>query len=87
MDTAEIAALLGIGELRRASKEFVRDATGQVIGGVAPVGHPAPLRTLVDTALAEFDVVWAAGGVARAVFPTTFDELVRVTGGTPADVA
>jgi prolyl-tRNA editing enzyme YbaK/EbsC (Cys-tRNA(Pro) deacylase) len=87
VDTDKVAALLGVGELRRASKEFVREATGQVIGGVAPVGHPAPLRTLVDTTLARFDVVWAAGGVARAVFPTTFDELVRVTGGTPADVA
>ncbi|TCK20443.1 YbaK/EbsC family protein [Pseudonocardia endophytica] len=86
VDTDKVAALLGIGSLGRASKELVREATGQVIGGVAPVGHPAPLRTLVDTALAQFDVVWAAGGVARAVFPTTFDELVRVTGGTPADV-
>ena len=87
VDMDKVAALLGIDALRRASKEFVRAATGQVIGGVAPVGHPAPLRTLVDTALAGFDVVWAAGGVARAVFPTSFDELVRVTGGTPADVA
>lgn len=87
VDTDKVAALLGIGSLGRASKELVRSATGQVIGGVAPVGHPSPLRTLVDTALGEFDVVWAAGGVARAVFPTTFDELVRVTGGTPADVA
>ncbi len=87
VDTDKVAALLGVDEVRRASKDFVREATGQVIGGVAPVGHPAPLRTLVDTALAEFDVVWAAGGVARAVFPTTFDELVRVTAGTPADVA
>ncbi len=87
VDTGKVAALIGTPELRRASKEFVREATGQVIGGVAPVGHPAPLRTLVDRALAGFEVVWAAGGVARAVFPTTFDELVAVTGGTPADVA
>ncbi|MDN5916397.1 MAG: YbaK/EbsC family protein [Pseudonocardia sp.] len=87
VDTGKVADLIGVPELGRASKEFVREATGQVIGGVAPVGHPAPLRTLVDRALAEFDVVWAAGGVARAVFPTTFDELVAVTGGTPADVA
>lgn len=87
VDTGKVAALLGVPELGRAGKDFVRRATGQVIGGVAPVGHPAPLRTLVDRTLAEFDVVWAAGGVARAVFPTTFDELVTVTGGTPADVA
>ncbi|MBW0088463.1 YbaK/EbsC family protein [Pseudonocardia sp. KRD-184] len=87
VDTGKVAALLGAGRVRRASAEFVHAATGQVIGGIAPVGHPAPLRTLVDRALAAHDEVWAAGGVARAVFPTTFDELVAVTGGQPADVA
>ena len=54
--------------------------------GVAPVGHPSPLRTIVDTDLAQFDEVWAAGGHPHYVFPTSFDELVRITGGTPADV-
>ena len=44
------------------------------------------MRTLVDAALAEYDEVWAAGGVPHAVFPTTYDELVRITGGTPAEV-
>ncbi|GAA3094684.1 YbaK/EbsC family protein [Pseudonocardia yunnanensis] len=87
VDTGKVAALLGVERVRRASPEFVRAATGQAIGGVAPVGHPAPLRTLVDRALAAFDEVWAAGGIAHAVFPTTFDELVAVTGGEPADVA
>ncbi len=72
--------------LRRATPEFVRSATGQVIGGVAPVGHPAPLRTLVDVVLADYDVVWASGGVPHVVFATTYDELVRLTGGTPAEV-
>lgn len=56
------------------------------IGGVAPIGHPSPLRTIVDTDLAQFDEVWAAGGHPHYVFPTSFDELVRITGGTPADV-
>lgn len=55
-------------------------------GGVAPISHPAPLRTIVDTDLAQFDEVWAAGGHPHYVFPTSFDELVRITGGTPADV-
>lgn len=87
VDTANAAALLGTSGLSRATPEFVHAATGQHIGGVAPVGHPAPLRTLVDTALERFPEVWAAGGVAHAVFPTTFAELVRLTGGTPADVA
>jgi prolyl-tRNA editing enzyme YbaK/EbsC (Cys-tRNA(Pro) deacylase) len=65
----------------------VRTATGQAIGGVAPVGHPAPLRTLVDRDLAQYAEIWAAGGIPHAVFPTTFAELVAVTGGEPADVA
>ena len=87
VDTARVAADHGVGRLRRATPEFVREHTGQPIGGVAPLGHPKPLRTLVDTALAGHDVVWAAGGVPQAVFPTTYAELLRVTAGTPAEVA
>jgi prolyl-tRNA editing enzyme YbaK/EbsC (Cys-tRNA(Pro) deacylase) len=86
VDTAKVAALLGVPAVRRATPEFVRAATGQPIGGVAPVGHPAPLRTLVDVELADHDVVWAAGGVPHVVFATTYGELVRITGGTPAEV-
>ena len=71
------------GRIGRASKEVVKQATGQVIGGVAPVGHPSPVRTFVDTELAGYEQVWAAAGHAKTVFPTTFDELVRITGGTP----
>ena len=86
VDTAKVADLLGVQRVRRAAPDFVRAATGQPIGGVAPVGHPAPLRTLVDVVLADHDVVWAAGGVPHVVFATTYDELVRLTGGTPAEV-
>jgi prolyl-tRNA editing enzyme YbaK/EbsC (Cys-tRNA(Pro) deacylase) len=74
------------GEIGRASRELVKDATGQVIGGVAPVGHPSPLRTLVDVALADYAVVWAAAGHAHTVFPTSFDELLRITAGEPVRV-
>ncbi|HST65444.1 MAG TPA: YbaK/EbsC family protein [Mycobacteriales bacterium] len=86
VDPARVAALLGIGSVSRATPEFVRAATGQAIGGVAPVGHPAPLRTLVDVLLADHDVVWAAAGIPHTVFPTTYEELLRITGGTPAEV-
>ena len=86
VDTDLVARLLGVGTLRRATPEFVRATTGQPIGGVAPVGHPAPVRTLVDTALSGHPQVWAAGGHPNTVFPTNFDELVRITRGTPADV-
>ncbi|RIV38501.1 YbaK/EbsC family protein [Micromonospora radicis] len=87
VDTAALATRLAVGRLRRATPQFVKDHTGQVIGGVAPVGHPQPLRTLVDTALEKYDEIWAAGGVPQAVFPSTYAELLRVTGGTPTDVA
>jgi prolyl-tRNA editing enzyme YbaK/EbsC (Cys-tRNA(Pro) deacylase) len=86
VDTGRAAALIGAERVRRADPDFVRAATGQVIGGVAPVGHPQPLRTLVDTWLGRYDVVWAAAGHAHTVFPTSFTELVRITGGTPADI-
>jgi prolyl-tRNA editing enzyme YbaK/EbsC (Cys-tRNA(Pro) deacylase) len=87
VDTGKVAALVGASRVDRADPEFVRSHTGFAIGGVAPVGHPEPLRTLVDTHLATYDEVWAAGGHPHTVFPTTFDELVRITGGTAADVA
>lgn len=87
VDTAKVAALLGYSSVKRATPDFVREHTGQPIGGVAPLGHPKPIPTLVDTALAAYDVIWAAGGIPRAVFPTSYDELVRITGGTPAEVA
>jgi prolyl-tRNA editing enzyme YbaK/EbsC (Cys-tRNA(Pro) deacylase) len=86
VDTAWLGDRLG-GVLRRADADAVRAATGQPIGGVAPVGHPARLRTVVDTALAAYPTVWAAAGHPNTVFPTTFDELVALTGGTPAEVA
>ncbi|WP_248965215.1 YbaK/EbsC family protein [Sphaerisporangium perillae] len=86
VDTGLIAGLVGVSKVKRATPDFVKAATGQAIGGVAPVGHPAPIRTLVDTWLGEHEVVWAAAGHAHTIFPTTFEELVRMTGGTPVEV-
>jgi prolyl-tRNA editing enzyme YbaK/EbsC (Cys-tRNA(Pro) deacylase) len=86
VDTSRVAALVGAAVVGRADARSVRAWTGQVIGGVAPVGHPAPIRTLVDAWLAKYDVVWAAAGHPHAVFPTSFDELLRITGGTQAEV-
>jgi prolyl-tRNA editing enzyme YbaK/EbsC (Cys-tRNA(Pro) deacylase) len=85
VDTAWLGERLG-GTIDRASKDRVKEATGQVIGGVAPIGHPAPIRTLVDEDLAGFPVVWAAAGHAHTVFPTTFDQLLRLTGGEATPV-
>ena len=86
VDTAALAERLGRGSITRASADQVRDATGQAIGGVAPTGHPAPLTTVVDEDLAAFDEIWAAGGTPHTVFPLTYDELVKLTGGTVATV-
>jgi len=86
VDTGKVAADLGVQKLGRADPEFVYASTGQRIGGVAPVGHPKPIRTLVDLALEPYDVVWAAAGHAHTVFPTSYAELLRITSGTPADV-
>lgn len=86
-DTAFLASLTGADEVGKADADFVREHTGQPIGGVAPVGHPAALTTVVDTALRAHDVVWAAAGHPKSVYPTTFDGLVALTGGTPAAVA
>jgi prolyl-tRNA editing enzyme YbaK/EbsC (Cys-tRNA(Pro) deacylase) len=87
VDTDRIAAALGAAAVRRADPETVRSATGFAIGGVAPVGHPAPLRTVVDTHLATYPQLWAAAGTPDSIFPTHYDELLRVTGGVALDVA
>jgi prolyl-tRNA editing enzyme YbaK/EbsC (Cys-tRNA(Pro) deacylase) len=86
VDTAALASRLGRGRIARATPEQVREATGQAIGGVAPTGHPAPLVTVVDEDLAGYPEIWAAGGTPHTVFPLTFDELVRLTGGIVAEV-
>jgi len=82
VDTTALAERLGRGDIRRATPDQVREATGQAIGGVAPTGHPAPLVTIVDEALAAYSEIWAAGGTPHTVFPLTYNELVRLTGGS-----
>ena len=87
VDTAKVAHVLGAAHVGRADADLVRDATGFAIGGVAPVGHPHPLRTVIDSHLSSFDVIWAAAGTPRTVFPTTYDALSQITSAVQADVA
>ncbi|PRZ41398.1 prolyl-tRNA editing enzyme YbaK/EbsC (Cys-tRNA(Pro) deacylase) [Antricoccus suffuscus] len=87
VDTAKLAATLGKSTIKRADAAFVKAHTGQTIGGVAPLGHPQPIETVVDTWLSKYDAVWAAAGHTNTVFATSYAELLQVTGGTPADVA
>lgn len=86
VDTTKVAATIGVPELTRAKPDFVREHTGQVIGGVSPIAHPAPVATYLDPWLQRYDVVWAAAGHPAAVFSTTYDELVTLTGGTTIEV-
>jgi prolyl-tRNA editing enzyme YbaK/EbsC (Cys-tRNA(Pro) deacylase) len=85
VDMIKVGEQLGV-ELRRAAADFVREHAGQPIGGVAPVGHPEPIPTIVDRALADFDELWAAGGIPHAVFPLTYRELLLLTAGRELDV-
>ena len=86
VDTAKAAATIGVPALKRAKPEFVREHTGQVIGGVSPIGHPVPIPTYLDIQLGEYDIVWAAAGHPAAVFSTTYDELLAMTGATEIEV-
>jgi prolyl-tRNA editing enzyme YbaK/EbsC (Cys-tRNA(Pro) deacylase) len=87
VDTGKVAALIGAEKVRRAAPEFVLAATGQEVGGVAPVGHPAPLRTVVDVDLAGYPLLWAGGGDHHTMFSATYEDLLRVTGGVAAAIA
>lgn len=85
VDERKAAAVLGEG-IERATPEFVRERTGYAIGGVPPVGHASQSVTLIDADLLAHDVIWAAAGTPNAVFRLTPHDLVRMSGGTVADV-
>ena len=74
------------GTLTRAPLELAKSATGQPIGGVAPLGHPTNLPTYVDTALAQYPILWAAAGHPNTVFRTTYPELLRITAGLAVEM-
>jgi Cys-tRNA(Pro) deacylase len=85
LDTARLAALTG-AQIGKADADAVRRATGYAIGGVPPIGFPAAIPTFIDRDLLQYDVVWAAAGTPRHVFPIAPDDLVRVTGGRVAEL-
>lgn len=86
VDTGRVAERVGVRKLARATPDFVLEHTGQVIGGVSPIGHPAPVPTYLDSWLRRYDVVWAAAGHPAAVFATTYDELAAMTGAPEIEV-
>ena len=84
VDTELVAKNLGVEKLHRADADFVKNASGFSIGGVSPVGWVnQPEITLIDQALNDYGVAWAAAGHPHSVYPTSFEELARVTGATP----
>lgn len=86
VDTEVVAERIGTPPLRRAKPEFVKQHTGQVIGGVSPIAHPAPVRTWLDSWLEQHPVLWAGAGHPSAVFSTTFAELRAFTGAPIIEV-
>jgi prolyl-tRNA editing enzyme YbaK/EbsC (Cys-tRNA(Pro) deacylase) len=88
VDLVKVAELVDeVDHLDRADADFVLEATGFTIGGVAPVGHRRQVTTLVDVSLSRYRHVWAAAGHSHTVFRTTYEELLRVTGGHAIEVA
>ncbi len=86
VDLDKLAAVAG-EPIDKADADFVRRATGFAIGGVPPVGHAAPLRAFVERSLAGHKGLWAAAGHPHTVFPLTYEDLLRITGGTAIEVA
>ena len=83
VDTKLVAEKLGITKLHRVDADYVKEKSGFSIGGVSPVGWINPATILIDEALNDYDVVWAAAGHPHSVYPTTFAELIQATGAKP----
>lgn len=89
-DRVDLKALAQATQAKAVSRpgaDVVRDATGYPIGGVSPAGLGPDIEVLVDNGLAAYSVIWAAAGTPHAVYPTTFADLLKVTGGRTADVS
>ena len=86
VNTATLASLLGASNVKMASADDVRVITGYAIGGVPPLGHATPVRTLMDTSLLRWPLVYAAAGAHDALFPVEPNRLLEVSGATPADI-
>jgi len=87
VDTQKVASAFGVKNVGKADADQVRAASGYAIGGVPPLGHVTKMKILIDQTFEKYDKIWAAAGHPHYVFPTTYEELVRLSGATPADVA
>lgn len=80
VDVQKIEAATGL-KLGRADGKYVKEKVGFAIGGIPPVAHSCPLRTILDTDLQKFAVIWAAAGTPHAVFQLQPADLGRLTNG------
>lgn len=85
VDTKKIAKDLG-EKLRKADADFVRQHTGYAIGGIPPIGHTKPIKTIIDEDLLKLDVIWAAAGTPNSVFKLTPTTLQEITKGKILDI-
>ena len=84
VDTKLVAEKLGVAKLHRVDADYVKEKSGFSIGGVSPLGWISkPEITLIDEALNDYEVVWAASGHPHAVYPTSYTELIACTGARP----
>jgi len=83
VDTKLVAEKLGIAKLHRVDADYVKEKSGFSIGGVSPVGWINEATILIDEALNDYDIVWAAAGHPHSVYPTTYAELIQATGAKP----
>lgn len=86
VQTEALAVRLGLAKIIRATPDQVRSSTGQAIGGVAPIGHPEPLQTIIDISLADYDPLWVAGGTPHTILPLSYHQLVTITAGREEEV-
>lgn len=83
VDTELVAKNLGIEKLHRVDADYVKERSGFSIGGVSPVGWISPATILIDEALNDYEIVWAAAGHPHSVYPTTYSQLIECTGARP----
>jgi len=82
VDTVRVAAFLNVDKLGRADADYVKDVSGFAIGGVSPIGWLSPATIILDEALNDYDVVWAAAGHPNTMFPISYAELLTLTNAT-----
>lgn len=86
VDTELVASQLGVASLGRVDADYVKEKSGFSIGGVSPIGWLNPATIIIDEALNDYEIVWAAAGHPHTVFPTTFKELLEKTSASALKV-